>query len=574
MLALPTLPAAPAPPGRRGPEFLPAEPPAHGPRWFERTGIALVLILLTICLRRPDAWFQPQFELEDGAVFFGQNYNFGWRAILTPYSGYLHLIPRLVAFVAGALPLTVQPAVYGYVSLALLLAVIARLFRPAIRLPHKLWLALAVILMVRGTGEALANLTSVQWFLALVPLLMILENETPRSPRRAGWDLVVLALIGLSSPIVALCTPLFAWRLARTRSRWSVLCLSVAVATGVVQQWFHHRQPVDPSVAPTAGQWAVFLGSKCAGVLLFGNDLAQTAVSPWLALGLLVGLVALLASLTHRQPACRQPTIVFALFAALLLLGGVLRFVKTIDLCLPILQEDRYLYLPRLMLVWALLVHVGARSGWQRLLLGGALSLAALSAVVDLHCPARPDRHWAQQVAGIRPGRWTWLKYNPHWNIYLNGPLMPGDTPAGNPARWRDVLATPPVLIKPAAVAQQTLVNDQPFLQLDAPGCVLFDIPAQSRAISGRCVLPPGAAPGAVVEFQLVLLSNSLPPAVLWSHRCDPGVARDRLPVRFEGALPFNDTGQIMLTVQPVAADRASPGTPAAGGCWSEIVFR
>ncbi len=558
------------------------KPPADPPpvlRWFERPGTALLLVLLAVALRRPDTLFHPQFEAEDGPVFFGQNYNFGWHAILRPYSGYLHLIPRLVAFLAGTLPLAVQPAAYAYFSLSLLLAVTARLFRPGIRLPHKLWFALAIVLMVRGTGESFGNLASVHWFLALVPLLMFLEGDPAQLRGRAAWDVGILALIGLSSPIVALCTPLFALRLAWNRSRWSLLCLGVAAATGAVQGIFHHRQPVDPNVLPTAGQWAVFLGSKWVGVLLFGNELSQTWVPSFLALGLLAGFAALLISLVRRNPALRKPAIGFALFGALMILGGALRFVKTIDLCLPILQEDRYLYLPRLMLVWSLLLFVDTARGWQRMALGGALALSALSAAVDLRCPARPDRQWARQVANVRPGQWAWLQCNPHWNIYLNGSTMADDLPTpGNappdPTRWHDVLGAAPILVKPAGSAHHTQVNGQPFLQIDAPGCLIFDIPAQSRAISGRCALPPVPAPGVVVEFRLVLLSNSLPPALLWSRRFDPGVPRDRLPVRFQGALPFNDTGQILLSVRSVPAAGAPPASAVSTACWADIAFR
>ena len=49
----------------------PADPPPV-PRWFERPGTALLLVLLTVALRRPDTLFHPQFEAEDGPVFFGQ----------------------------------------------------------------------------------------------------------------------------------------------------------------------------------------------------------------------------------------------------------------------------------------------------------------------------------------------------------------------------------------------------------------------------------------------------------------------------------------------------------------------
>ena len=550
----------------------PAPARAPGPRWFERQSFVLLLVFLLVALRRPDVLFRPQFEAEDGSIFFGQNANFGWHAIFIPHGGYLHVIPRLLALLAGCLPIGSQPAAYAVLGLGVLLAVVARLLRSTVPLPHKPWLALAIVLGVRGTGELLANLVALQWFLSLVPLMMLLEGERPRPRWEEALELTSLALIGLSTPIVALCVPLFALRCAGERSRWSVLCLGIALATGLVQADGFHRQPVDPSVLPTAAQWATFLGSKCAGVLLFGSRWAGEVVSPWIALGLLAGIVALLVGLHRRQPARRGVVVVLAGFGSLVLLAGALRFVKTIDVCLPILHEDRYLYLPRLMLVWCLLLSVDPARGWQRGLTVGALALAAWSAIVDFRCPAPPDFHWAQQTAGVRPGQWNWLHCQPSWNIYLDGPTLAADGPAQgpvpDPARWKPVLATAPVLMKPAAGGDAVSIDGRSFLQLPAPGLLIFDIPVQTRMVGGRCALPPGLpADAGATEFRLVLLSDYLPPRLLWSRRLDPAVPGDRLPVRFQGVLPFNDTGQLMLSVRSVV-----PGNRAVA-CWADLVF-
>ena len=64
---------------------------------------------LVLYARMPDAFSHPQFWAEDGTIFFLDAHSGGWRALLDPYSGYLHLIPRAVAWLAELLPYELIP---------------------------------------------------------------------------------------------------------------------------------------------------------------------------------------------------------------------------------------------------------------------------------------------------------------------------------------------------------------------------------------------------------------------------------------------------------------------------------
>jgi hypothetical protein len=73
----------------------------------------------------------------------------GFRAFLEPYMGYLHTLPRLIAWTASRLlDPAWWPAFYNVTAFALWLAVIARTFSPRLPLPPALrpWLAFAFFL--------------------------------------------------------------------------------------------------------------------------------------------------------------------------------------------------------------------------------------------------------------------------------------------------------------------------------------------------------------------------------------------------------------------------------------------
>src|ERR1043166_2671938 len=69
----------------------------------------LVVALLVLFSRRPDALLNAQFYAEDGARWFADAYHVGWRSLLIPDSGYLQTVSRLIGLTAQLLPFAVVP---------------------------------------------------------------------------------------------------------------------------------------------------------------------------------------------------------------------------------------------------------------------------------------------------------------------------------------------------------------------------------------------------------------------------------------------------------------------------------
>ena len=71
-----------------------------------------------IVSRRPDAILNPQFFGEDGPVWFGQAYSFGWfSSLLHSQNGYFQTLPRLAAAIALLAPLRFAPLVMNLIGI-------------------------------------------------------------------------------------------------------------------------------------------------------------------------------------------------------------------------------------------------------------------------------------------------------------------------------------------------------------------------------------------------------------------------------------------------------------------------
>src|SRR5690348_8889568 len=68
--------------------------------------------------RRPDAILNAQFYAEDGARWYRDAYELGWRSLLIPETGYLQTVSRLAAFFALLFPFGWAPLVMNLCALA------------------------------------------------------------------------------------------------------------------------------------------------------------------------------------------------------------------------------------------------------------------------------------------------------------------------------------------------------------------------------------------------------------------------------------------------------------------------
>jgi len=210
---------------------------------WPRLAIAGAAVLI-IGLRKHDSLIHPQFYGEDGSLFFVEAAAHPWKAILEPYAGYLHLLPRLIAILGSALPVLWVPGFYAWCSLVVAGTVAWTVLSPRVCLPCA-WAAPLALAAVPNSGEVYLNLCTLQFTLA-VGLLAFVATEDPSSPAQKWGDVLWLLTLELTGPFGVLFVPLFVWRVWSRPSRWSFGFLALALG-GAALQWWHLRGLLGPA---------------------------------------------------------------------------------------------------------------------------------------------------------------------------------------------------------------------------------------------------------------------------------------------------------------------------------------
>lgn len=299
-----------------------AEPPSRG----HETLVLLYAALSILFFRRPSLFIAPQMFVEDGVIFFQQQWTLGWKAIFTPYSGYLHLIPRLTAWGASLLPVVLTPVIFLVVAILAVLATVLKAASPRVGFPFPYACALVVLCLPNG-DEITAFLTNVHWWAGVI-LLLVGISAAART--RGEWtrDFLAVVLTGLSGPWAVLCIPLFALRLWQRRTRSQAALFVALVVVAEVQ--LHFNQAGVPALTwdyltQHAARSVAGLGYRLGGQLVGyhphyywsiwnTNDVPFFAWEIWAFVGWLVLLVAIPVPRMYRET--RYIFIAFALLMA------------------------------------------------------------------------------------------------------------------------------------------------------------------------------------------------------------------------------------------------------------------
>jgi hypothetical protein len=367
--------------------------------------VAACAVLLA--LRKPWALHTPQLWAEDGSIFLTQDEQIGIRAWWEPYNGYLHLLPRLIAWIAShtADPAW-WPAIYNWLAFAISVALFARLASRRVEMPAKIGLMLAFVLVV-GTGEVLINATNLQ---SVTAFFLVLQLFTSTPTRLAHWigDIVILILIGLNGPFVIVFLPLFVWRAWRGRDAHGYVALVTAGACAAVQAWWLWRAGTGLNLQ-SGGEpfrplmFASIIGSRLVTWQLFG----PRAVQSWplwthAAIGLAVIVPLLIWAL--RGDARRPWRVVIVAAFCLVTFASVYRVRADTWARDDLVNGDRYFYIPRVLLAWLLVWELNASQRGVAWLARGACAVGILMHAPRFTLPAPPDYHWAQHCDPIRRG--------------------------------------------------------------------------------------------------------------------------------------------------------------------------
>ncbi|MBS0663707.1 MAG: hypothetical protein JSR48_10625 [Verrucomicrobia bacterium] len=390
--------------------------------------VAAAVATLLVAAMKPWALLHPQLWAEDGSVHLLDNEAHGLGALLLPYRGYLHTLPRILAWLAGVTTdVEHWPLFYNTAALAVAAGLFLRMTSPRLNLPGKPWLILAFV-VVANAGETFLNLTNLHWLTAffLVQQALIAPARTPGQWLR---DLGLLVVVGLTGPFIIVFLPLYLLRWARDRDRYSGMIAVVAVVLALVQallvaQTGPRFEPQEHAFNPAV--LAQVLGVRLIAWPLLGPKLALALPAPVPAILLVGGLAGAGWWVTRPDPARAQR---LTLGLAFLLIAGacIYRLRPDTWTCVELENGDSYFFVPRLLLAWLAIMAAASATGVRAWLLRGAGLAAVLLNAGDFVKPAPPDYHWLEQSGAIRRGEPADLAILPQgWVLHYPGRMVYG----------------------------------------------------------------------------------------------------------------------------------------------------
>jgi hypothetical protein len=389
--------------------------------------LAVVLFTCALLYRRADAFLNPQFWAEDGTIFFMQQDRHDDFIPFQNYAGYIHLVPRSVAYAAkaGALPYEYVPAFYNGATYLLYIFYCGLIWRFA---PLSEWSRLLMIVslgIVPTAPEVYMCLTNFQWFAVFGLVLLLFEYEV-RGWRDVVWLTSGVTLAALSGPFSTLLSPLVAYRLWKERGNHRrAIPLGAALLAGVTQLLFlfvHFRpRRYRPFVVP---EHHLLLTAYTALKQVFLFDHRSVDAFRWPYLVLILPVVAGYIGLLMSDLVKRRTT------RALILLAVGINVVANIAanwpfewVNTPFLGGERYFFIPFGLCCWYAILCFDAspvrRWTFAALLCGLFLAHGAWTknrVVVDLDWKGevKEYRETGDLVAPINPDGWfVWFKARP-----------------------------------------------------------------------------------------------------------------------------------------------------------------
>ncbi len=195
----------------------------------------IICVVVILALRGGDRLTHPQLWAEDGAVFFQDAYNLSFlQSISTPYAGYFHVLPRILAEVAMFFRLELIPLVF-VVSSFLVIAGCCSFFLldsfdylPLNLLQRSVFCVL--LAAMPANDEILLRFVNMQWYIGVFCMLLVLMPPPRHWTMRIVYLLTWL-LAAASAPLSALflpCLAIKAWIDWRGRYILLLSCLAIA----------------------------------------------------------------------------------------------------------------------------------------------------------------------------------------------------------------------------------------------------------------------------------------------------------------------------------------------------------
>lgn len=351
----------------------------------KRAALVFLLAIVIVWFRAPDRLAHGFLWAEDATEFLFQAHRLGKHSILFDYAGYLHLIPRAIAYAQFMLtPVGAAPYVFVAASLLLVAAGCAYI-AAAIPLPMVAVLMGLAPVLAPQQGEVLLSITNLQWMLFPCLIVLLWECLFEPPPGRVGARAVATAVLGLTGPFGVLLSPAVVlaavWRRKSLQAK-QIAWLAAYFVAVAIQAWV---MLTHPAVTPPPGRvdWLHRVPRELFADLLPGQ------VSLWLGGVLAIWLAIVIAG----SEAALIGGFICAVGIAIWALGayrvnGMSQMFKWYG------AGCRYLYIPILMFWWsAILASAMAKSRMIAVAAAGFAIMIGLASAS--HFEAGTWKQWA-----------------------------------------------------------------------------------------------------------------------------------------------------------------------------------
>lgn len=371
------------------------DPPAPRPTFgrSEQVVLLLSLLALAVFLQLARAGWSGSIHAlwaEDGPIFLQEAVREGfWHAISSTYAGYLVVVPRLIAEVAGILPLRAAPAAISISSAAVVALSGLAVWHASsghIRNPYlRGTLAILAILVPVASLESVDSAAYVAWYMLFATFWLLLWR--PRTNWGAALGSLFILATALSSPGVWFFIPLAILRALTVRDGRDLAIIG-SFAIGAAIQVPVVALNTEEAVTPlwTSDIWPLYIQRVVDGAA-FGQRLGGAA---WARLGwaFLIPLLAataagLVISAVRSSRGPRYFVAIAALTSLAMFVVSVYQRAVGTAMLWPVGSYNgtggRYTIVPALLLISAALVLIDA--SWRRRPRPGRLSPAGFAAV-------------------------------------------------------------------------------------------------------------------------------------------------------------------------------------------------
>ncbi len=382
--------------------------------------------------RRPDALFNPQFFGEDGPVWYGQAYAFGWfTALLHSQNGYFQSLPRLAASLALLVPLRFAPLVMNLIGIAFQVLPVNILLssRCSAWAPLKIRAFMAVAYVaLPNTMELNITVEEGQWHLALLACMLVLAHVL-RNFKWRMFDITIFVLCGISGPFCLMLLPIAAIFWWLRRESWRLVAIAVFAATSILQlsAIIQNGAATRPKVGlgATPAIFARLLGGQVyLGALLGQHSLPAHKNIVLLAIVAVLGTAILVYCFIKSGTELK----LFILFAVLVFAASLRS--PMVSLTVPqwqVLRDSigiRYFFFPMLAFAWALIWCAGVNQVKPiRIAAGLGLACMVTGILRDWEYPAYTNFHFqehAKAFANAAPGTFMSIPiYPPGWALRI-----------------------------------------------------------------------------------------------------------------------------------------------------------